>query len=143
MRFKQWLEAAPQQWMGAPTKGQIWGQAAKTLGGVAADMIPGMGMVANVGQGVFQIMQMIRQNQDVTNQVMQMMHQQDVNGAPANALDLDDNMAGMLSDPSKQEIAKKIIDQLRTINGQNPDPRMADKIAVQYVRNIMNQTGIA
>lgn len=107
------------------------------------DLVPGMGMASNIASGVGKIMQMVRQNQDVTKQVLQMMHQQDQNGAPANALDLDDDMAAMLSDPSKQEIAKQIIDQLRRINQQNLDPRFADKIAVQYVRNIMNQTGVA
>jgi hypothetical protein len=139
MRFKQWLEAAPQQWLNAPSKWQMLGAAGKA----AADFVPVVGPAMNAYSGIMGIMKMIRQNQDVTKQVMQMMHQQDVNGAPASALDLDDEIAAMLSDPSKQEIAKQIIDKLKTINGQNPDPRMADKIAVQYVRNIMGRTGVA
>jgi hypothetical protein len=145
MNFTQWLLQNEAGTMGlqAPTTGQYWKTAAAGLGKAVMGALPFVGTAVDLASTAQKLMQMRQQGQDVTPLILQMMQQQDQGGVPANAFDLDDALAAMLSDPSKMEIAKRIVAKIDTLlaqvqAGTIPDD-MANKEAVQYIQTVMSQ----
>jgi hypothetical protein len=137
--FKIWLE---KQIVQAPNNGDMLKTATWGLFKTAINNAPiignAVGAAWDIGALAQQLWQMRQQKQDVTPVILKMMNQQDKGGAPANAFDLDDNIAAMLSEPSKLEIAKQIvakIDQLLAqANAGKISPQTANIIAIDYIR---------
>ena len=150
MRFKEWLQTeAGRMGLQAPTAMQYAKTAAAGIGKAAVGAIPFMGTVMDVASTARRLIQMRQQGQDITPLILKMMHQQDQGGAPANAFDLDDNLAAMMSDPSKMEVARRIIKNIDTLMSQGEaqaraeaiPPNMANREAIAYIQTIMSQVG--
>ena len=138
MRFKEWLnEASPANWMPVPTTGTMMKKGLGTLGKMAADLIPGVGIATNLSQAAVEMLKMRKQRRDIMPMLLKMMHQQDQSGSPADSFDLEDGIAAMLSDSSKRIIAQKIIEELDRINGQQIPADLANRQAINYINNVM------
>jgi hypothetical protein len=97
-----------------------------------------------MGELALKLWNMRKQGQDVKQLVLQMMAQQDQGGAPANAFDLEDKIAALLSDPSKLAIADIIVKKIDTLiaqarAGQIP-PDAANIEAINYIHRMIKST---
>jgi hypothetical protein len=135
MKFKNWLEVQ-MAGLQAPTAGNYLKTAALGAGKAIASQFVGTAM--DIASTVNQLWQMRQKGQDLTPLIMKMMQQQDQGGAPANAFDLDDDVAAMLSEPSKIEIAREIVMKIDQLIAQaragKISPQAANIIAVNYIQ---------
>lgn len=133
----------------APTAMQYAKTAAAGIGKAAVGAIPFMGTAMDIASTAKQLVQMRQQGRDITPLILKMMHQQDQGGAPANAFDLDDDLAAMMSDPSKMEVARRIIKTIDLLMAQGQaqarseaiPPDMANREAMAYIQSIMSKVG--
>jgi hypothetical protein len=139
--FYEWLAEAEAMGLQAPTTRQYVTTAAKGIGKAAAGVIPLVGTAIDLATAANELWKLRQSGQDVTPLILKMMDQQDQNNMPANAFDLEDDLADTLSNEAKQEIAKRIvakIDKLIALarTGKIP-PNAANIEAINYVLSIV------